>query len=261
MPSCDVLIIGGGTNGLACAARLAQSGRKVTVLEATTTPGGGAQTVEFAPGYRVSGLAHIVNMLDARVAAKMDLSRHGLEWASTALSSTALDADGSHLVLEGAAGQTVRGNLSPEDAVAWQALRERLFAFSGALAPFREMAPPRISRNGGNEYLKQARLGMGLRGLGRDRFREFLRVILINVADVLEDDLTDDRLMGLLAFDTVLGAWLGPRSPNSLILLLNRLAGEAAGMRGALVLPRGGMGAVAAAMERAVAAAGGTVLT
>ena len=52
--------------------------------------------------------------------------------------------------------------------------------------------------------------------------------MLINVADVLDDELTDDRLKGLLAFDTVLGARLGPRSPNSLLLLLNRLAGEAA---------------------------------
>jgi phytoene dehydrogenase-like protein len=88
-----------------------------------------------------------------------------------------------------------------------------------------------------------------------------MRMILINVADVLEDDLTDDRLMGLLAFDTVLGAWLGPRSPNSLILLLNRLAGEIEGTQAALALPSGGMGAVADAMVKAATAQGVAVRT
>lgn len=79
--------------------------------------------------------------------------------------------------------------------------------------------------------------------LGKDEFREFLRMILINVADVLDDDLTDDRLKGALAFDATLGAWLGPRSPNFLILLLNRLS-----MGAGLSVPKGGMGAVAVAM-------------
>ncbi len=77
-----------------------------------------------------------------------------------------------------------------------------------------------------------------------------MRLMLINVADVLDDELKDDRLKGVIAFDTVLGAHLGPRSPNSLLLLFNRLAGEA------LSIPKGGMGSVAAAMAKAVQALG-----
>ncbi len=103
------------------------------------------------------------------------------------------------------------------------------------------MPPPRIARDGRNEWLKLGKLGLDVRRMGKDEFRELLRMILINVADVLEDDLDDDRLRGAVAFDTVLGAWLGPRSPNSLILLLNRIAGEAAGQKAALALPKGGM--------------------
>jgi phytoene dehydrogenase-like protein len=85
--------------------------------------------------------------------------------------------------------------------------------------------------------------------LGRDDVRELMRMLLINVADVLNDDLADDRLKGVVAFDTVLGAHLGPRSPNSLLLLLNRLAAEAAGETAGLALPKGGMGAVADSMS------------
>ena len=98
--------------------------------------------------------------------------------------------------------------------------------------------------------MKLAGLGLKIRGLGRDDLREFMRLMLINVADVLDDELKDDRLKGAIAFDTVLGAHLGPRSPNSLLLLFNRLAGEA------LSIPKGGMGSVAAAMAKAVQALG-----
>jgi phytoene dehydrogenase-like protein len=254
--SSEIIVIGGGTNGLACAARLAQDGRRVTLLEAAAAMGGGAATVEFAPGYRVSGLAHVLNALDARVIEKMDLPRHGLAYATTDMASTALSISGDHLVLEGAAGRRITGDLSPADRQAWDEMRARLMAFAGVLAPFKAMTPPRLARGAGNDYLRLAKLGLGVRQLGKEDFREFLRMILINVADALEDDLTDDRLRGILAFDTVLGAWLGPRSPNSLILLLNRLSGEAAGQRGALALPKGGMGTVAAAMAKAAEAAG-----
>src|SRR5690606_17212088 len=119
--------------------------------------------------------------------------------------------------------------------------------------------PPRIAAGAGNEYMKLGKLGFGIRRLGKDDFREFLRMLLINVYDVLNDDLTDPRLKGILAHDAVLGTWLGPRSPNSLIHLLNRLAGQVAGRRAAVALPAGGMGAVASAMTKSAEAKGVTI--
>ena len=94
-------------------------------------------------------------------------------------------------------------------------------------------------------------LANGDEGKGKADFREFLRMVLINVYDVAQDELTDARLRGLLAFDATLGSWLGPRSPNSLILYLNRLA-----MGVSPLLPKGGMGALAAALAKAAVAAG-----
>lgn len=252
MRSYDVIVIGGGTNGLAAAGRLAKAGRKVLVLEQSSVLGGGAQTCEFAPGYRVSPVAHLLTMLDPRVEHGLDLRRHGLTYAAKSIASTALSATGDHLVLEGAYGQHVKGSLSAADREAWRTLRDRLMRFASVLSPFKDITPPRLSHAAGNPLLKLAQLGMNVRRLGRDDLREFMRLLLINVADVLDDEVTDDRLKGLIAFDTVLGAHLGPRSPNSLILLLNRLAGEAAGERAGLALPKGGMGAAAAAMAASV---------
>jgi len=257
MPSSehDIVVIGGGTNGLACAARLAKSGRRVTLVEAGARCGGGAATVEFAPGHRVSGLAHLVTMLDRRVVSEMKLAQHGLDYAEADMATTTLGPR----PLTMRRGRT--DDLDAAEASAWEALHKRLDRYAGLLAPFREMTPPRLSRNGGNDLKSLARMGLDVRRLGKAETRELLRVFLINVADLLEDDLSDDRLMGLVAFDATLGSWLGPRSPNSLLLLLNRMAGEAGGKRGALALPKGGMGAVADAMASAATKAGVTIRT
>ena len=67
MTSFDVIVIGGGHNGLVCAAMLAKSGRKVLVLEAASELGGAARTEEFAPGFRVSSIAHLLNRLHPEV--------------------------------------------------------------------------------------------------------------------------------------------------------------------------------------------------
>jgi phytoene dehydrogenase-like protein len=79
------------------------------------------------------------------------------------------------------------------------------------------MAPPRPAAGARNNTMALLGHGLRIRGLGRDDLRQLLRMLLINVADVLEDELTDDRLKGLVAFDAVLGSHLAPRSPNTLI--------------------------------------------
>lgn len=264
MPSSDpIVVIGGGVNGLACATRLAQAGRAVTLIDAGAEPGGAALGHEFAPGFHSPGLAHLAFLLDPRVVAGLGLERHGLRFDPAPMPSVALATDGRHLSFGGAYGEVLGGDgITPADHIAWADLRARLLRFAAALAPFRAMTPPRLAARGsGNDWTRLARIGLDLRRLGRAEFREFLRLILINIWDVLEDDLTDDRLKGLVAFDATLGHWTGPRSPNSLILLLNRLAGESGERQGAIGFPQGGMAALARAMTVAAQAAGVTIRT
>ncbi|WP_112310085.1 phytoene desaturase family protein [Pseudogemmobacter bohemicus] len=243
----SVIVIGAGPNGLACAHRLASKGRKVTLIEAEAHPGGGARALpDLAPGLTPS-LAHLVWQLDPRVEAAMDLARHGLAWEATDIPTTVIGREGN-LVIRGAL-------TDGPDAAAWKELHQRLMSFAAALEPFRRMAPPRLQA-AGNSWGRLAKNLIGIRALGTRDFRELLRVILINAHDVAQDELSDPRLRAALCFDAVLGAWAGPRSPNTLILLLDRLAGEIAGRKGALALPKGGMPALARAMANAATAAG-----
>jgi phytoene dehydrogenase-like protein len=261
MPSYDAIVIGGGSNGLAAAGRLAKAGRKLLVLESAAATGGGAQTHEFAPGFKTSSVAHLLTMLDPRVEQGLDLSKHGLAYAKTTLPTTALAANGDHLVLEGRYGETIKGSLSEADWGAWKLLRAKLLRFAGVLRPLKDMAPVPLGGGSGNEMMKLAKIALKARLLGRDDMRELMRMLLINVADVLNDELGDDRLKGVVAFDTVLGAHLGPRSPNSLLLLLNRLAAEAGGEKAGLAVPKGGMGTVAQSMSAALAGMGVEIRT
>jgi phytoene dehydrogenase-like protein len=256
MPSCDAIVIGGGVNGLACAFRLQQAGRGVMLVEAADRPGGAASARgALGPG-TAPAMAHLVNKLDVRVETGMRLADHGLTWLTTALATTAVSAAGRHLVLHGSAGETLSGDVSPQDRAAWSSLREDVMQYARLLAPFNAMAPPSLARGKGNEWGKLARIGLGLRMMNRAKLRELMRLLLINVYDVLEDEIADPLLKGTLAFDATLGSWLGPRSPNSFILLLQRLAGEAGGRPGALALPSGGMARLAEAMAASATAAG-----
>lgn len=247
MPSFDILIIGAGPNGLAAAHRLASKGAKVIVLEAVAVAGGGA------------ALAHLSYNLDPRVEAAMELSRHGLAWAATDLSTTALSPDGQHLRMEGPVGARLTGQVSDADRAAWGALRARLLRFAAVLSPLNQMTPPRIAKGVGNPLMKLAKIGLKARMMGANEFRELGRILLTNVHDLLDDELSDPLLKGALAFDATLGGWLGPRSPNSVLPWLVRLSGQTAGVQGALGLPKGGMAALGVAMARSAESRGVTL--
>lgn len=250
----DAIIVGGGHNGLACAGFLARGGMKVLLLEAEGRLGGMARSVELGDGFRAPELAHLLHLLHPRVETELGLGRYGLALAAADLPTLAIAPGREPLLLPSDLAEAE--GLGDGDRRAWRALRERLLRFAGALEPFRGEPPPRLGSGGRADLMRLARMGWRIRGLGREDMREFLRVVAGNIADLVEDELSDPALQGAVAFDAVLGTGYGPRAPGTVLTLLYRLAGSVMGRAGAVAIPKGGMGAVAEAFGAAARAAG-----
>jgi phytoene dehydrogenase-like protein len=258
----DAVVVGAGHNGLVAAAYLAKAGRSVLVVEAAEQVGGMAATDEFHPGYRSSACAHILHLLHPQVIADLGLARHGLSYAVPDLATVAL-LDGRDRLVLGTPAETAAslGRFSKADAERLPAFRDKLARLAGALRPALLRTPPRLKFSDWSNLLELARLGLSARLLGRKDMRELLRIVGMNAADLMNDEFETDALKGIYGLDSVLGAHMGPRSPNTVYALLYRAAGEAAGRGGALAQPKGGMGAVSAAMAVAARGFGARVLT
>ena len=250
-----IVIIGGGHNGLVCAAYLAKAGREVLVLEAHEQVGGIAATREFAPGFK-SSCAHLSYLLDDSIASDLDLTANGLAMAGQGLATIALDEDGQPLTIsaEGIEGEGITAG----DREAYVEYRRFMTKFANVIGGLHNQVPPRI-RKQRDDLIALGKLALNVRRLGRSDMREFLRIAGINIYDVLEERFENPQLKGALCMDAVLGAFSGPRSNNTVFSALHRMSGNNEGAAGTVSVPTGGMGAISQALASAAVTAGADV--
>jgi phytoene dehydrogenase-like protein len=253
----DIIIIGGGHNGLVCAAYLAKAGKKVTVLEAAGQVGGAAATREFAPGFRAS-CAHLLYLLDQDISKDLALESNGLSIARSGLETIALAADGGHITI--GSDNVDGGGLSSEDKAAYAEYRRFMSKFAAIIGGMHNLVPPRITQERG-DLIALGKLALKVRMLGRDDMREFLRIGGINIYDILKENFDNPLLKGALSLDAVLGTFSGPRSNNSVFTALHRMSGNNAGAAGSASIAAGGMGAVTDALAAAAKKAGADIRT
>jgi phytoene dehydrogenase-like protein len=253
----DVLIIGAGHNGLVCAAYLAKAGKKVLVLERADQTGGAAKTREIASGVKASACAHILHMLQPKIVKDLKLGSHGLDTSAKPLKTISLAKDGKHLTLD---RRSVSGaDISDADKSAYSKFMERMETHAGALSPQWLKAPPRLAGAGLANAAQLAKMGWDIRfGLGKEKMQDFVRIVGMNVHALLDEDLESEALKAALAFDAVLGTALEPRMATSVLTWIFRIAG---GLGSEMTLPRGGMGNVTDALEKAARGFGAEIRT
>ena len=259
----DAIVVGGGHNGLVCAAYLARAGLRTLILERREAVGGAVATSEIAPGARVPTYAHTVGRLRGSIARDLGLAREGLRLVQPAARVTSLRADGPAITLWGDAARTATGlaTLSRHDAAAWTEVDAEIRSLAAVLSRLHGLTPPDPSRPGVADALAALRLGLSYRQMPVGHARSLPKALPQPIQDFLEDRFETDALRALLAVRGLRYSSLGPRSAGSTQLLLADSAGSDGGAAGETVYARGGPGALAAALVAAARREGAEVRT
>ena len=261
----DALIVGGGHNGLVCAAYLAGAGLKVTVLEQRSVVGGAAVTEEFHPGFRNSVAAYTVSLLNPKVIRDLELPKYGLRVVERKLSNFLPTEDGRYLIVgEGRTAAEV-AKFSPKDAARLDEYADRLGVVADVLRDLVLETPPNAIQGSWRmampELLRAAQIGGRLRKLDMNMRRELLTLFATSAGEYLDGWFESDPIKAAYGFDGIVGNYASPYTPGSAYVLLHHVFGEVNGKKGAWGHAIGGMGAITQAMAKSAAARGAVIRT
>jgi phytoene dehydrogenase-like protein len=259
-PQRDIVIIGGGHNGLVAAFYLAKAGFKPLVIERREQVGGSAITDEFHPGFRCSTLAHTAGPIRPEIVRDLQLEKHGLRLITPLVGVTALSPDGRALSLYQDADQSAPeiAAFSPKDAVKYSGFQESLGKMGKVIAEALATTPPDIDHPSGGDLWSMLKTGRAIRNLGKKDMFRLLRWGPMAVADLAAEYFETELLRAVVAARGIFGTFLGPWSAGSSLVLLIRAAGDAH-PAGSAHLAAGGMGALTQAMASAAKAAGAEI--
>ena len=260
-PTHDVIVIGGGHNGLTCAAYLARAGLKVLVLERRKVLGGAALTQEFHPGFRNSVYSYLVSLLDRSVMQDLELTRHGLELLHRPGGSLSiLPGDHMYLPRDTAAAQQAIARFSQADAEAFPAFEAMLDDMGELVRGLAQTVPPNFG-GGLSDLWNLLGKANAFRKLSSERQVELTELMTMSIGDVLDRWFESDPIKGLYGFEGIIGNFAGAYTSGTAYVLLHHVFGDIDGRTGAWAYARGGMGAIIDSMASSCSAHGVEVLT
>jgi phytoene dehydrogenase-like protein len=258
--SYDVIVIGGGHNGLAHAAYLARSGMKVLVLERRHVVGGAAVTEEVFPGFTFSVCSYVVSLLRPEIIRELDLPRHGLEILPLDGTFTPM-LNGDYLWRLNDHAKTRReiARHSRLDAEAYDEYGKAMVEMARFVKPILSMTPPdpaRLGLRGMRDLLFLLRRFQRLPY--RDQYNQ-VQLMTMSAVDFLDQWFETDVLKATMAASGIIGTFLGVRSPGTAYVLLHHYMGEIDGAFRSWGFARGGTGAISNAIAEAAREAGAEI--
>lgn len=258
----DVIVIGGGHNGLVNAAYLARAGKKVLVLERRHLVGGATVTEEIFPGFKYSVFSYVISLMRPEIIRDLRLPEHGLTILPLESTLTPLP-DGDYLYRDSDHFRTLReiGRYSKRDAEAYDDYGRTLFFMAKAVKYMLGIVPPDPTSLNPKDLLGLKGLADHMLGLDKEHLYTLVKLMTMSSADFLEQWFETDVLKATLSASGIIGTFLGPRSPGTAYVLLHHYMGEIDGNFRAWGFAKGGTGAIADAIARSAESFGVEIKT
>jgi phytoene dehydrogenase-like protein len=253
----DVVVIGGGHNGLTAAAYLARAGRSVLVLERRHVLGGAAVTEEVFPGFRFSVCSYVVSLLRPEIIRELDLPRHGLEILPLDGTFTPMP-NGDYLWRVNDHAKTRReiARHSKLDAEAYDEYGRAMVEMGRFVKPILSMLPPDPTSLDPRGLTQLLLLLNRFRRMSRQDQYNQIQLMTMSAVDFLDQWFETDVLKATMSASGIIGTFLGVRSPGTAYVLLHHYMGEIDGAFRSWGFARGGTGAISNAIAGAARQAG-----
>jgi phytoene dehydrogenase-like protein len=258
----DVIVIGGGHNGLTCAAYLARARKRVLVLERRHVLGGAAVTEEVFPGFKFSVCSYVVSLLRPEIIRDLDLPSHGMELLPLDGTFTPMP-NGDYLWRINDHEKTRReiARHSRLDAEAYDEYGRAMVEMGRFAKPILSMTPPDPTSLDPRGLLELVGMGRRFRGMrAHDRINQ-VQLLTMSAVDFLDQWFETDVLKATMSASGIIGTFLGVRSPGTAYVLLHHYMGEIDGSFRSWGLSRGGTGAVSNAIGDAARRFGAEIRT